>query len=307
MKERSVMHPKRPIEWQESHSPFKDMIHFSVRGRANPALQSGWVDDHIAELCMLLHDDIDDDLWPLNKATAIGSKAREMLDRLADRVSSQSDERAASLLYSIATQAVYEVLDLYLRHRELFDRIAPRRKLLPCLLSVHPRSGEITKRMRRDARLGAETDDAQQVGSRGWFLSDAPANVYARAIIASVQFNRELESIEKQQASWAAYDKQYHVQTAFVPLPKYLQGLDALPVPITAASVLDYWRKGKRIILEEMPDFHQRPEWEEYRTRRHYTHGAKTGAIQHAIFKDILAALRTIAGANKRHLASATP
>jgi hypothetical protein len=161
--------------------------------------------------------------------------------------------------------------------------------------------------MRRDARLGAETDDAQRVGSRGWFLSDAPANVYARAIIASVQFNRELESIEKQQASWAAYDKQYHVQTAFVPLPKYLQGLDALPVPITAASVLDYWRKGKRIILEEMPDFHQRPEWEEYRTRRHYTHGAKTGAIQHAIFKDILAALRTIAGANKRHLASATP
>ena len=50
-------------------------------------------------------------------------------------------------------------------------------------------------------------------------------------------------------------------------------------------------------MLEEMPDFHERPEWKNYRGRR-YAYGAKRGSIQHAIFKDILAALKTIAGGN---------
>ena len=65
---------------------------------------------------------------------------------------------------------------------------------------------------------------------------------------------------------------------------------------------MHYWRKGKELILDEMPDFHERPEWESYR-RRKYPGGAKPGTVQHAIFKDILAALRTIAGCNKRQAA----
>lgn len=65
-------------------------------------------------------------------------------------------------------------------------------------------------------------------------------------------------------------------------------------------NVLQYWRKGKEIILEDMPDFHLRPEWQKYQKGRNYREGAKKGAIQHAIFKDILIALKTIAGANKK-------
>jgi hypothetical protein len=254
---------------------------------------------------MLLHDDIDEDLWPRGRLATVGTKARELLDQLAHRVLDQADERAASLLYSIATQAAFEVLDLYLRHRELFDRIAPRRKLLPCLFSIHPRTAAIAKRMRHDARLGEKTEDSRRVGSKGWFLTDAPANVYARAIIACVEVNRHLEPIETQRASWASYDRKWHVRTRFRPFPKYASGLEALPVPITPGSVLDYWRKGKEIILEEMPCFHERPEWQKYHTERHHAGGAKKGAIQHAIFKDILAALRTIAGVNKHRQASA--
>jgi hypothetical protein len=48
-----------------------------------------------------------------------------------------------------------------------------------------------------------------------------------------------------------------------------------------------------------MPNFHLRPEWKKYR-ERNYREGAKKGAMQHAIFKDILTALKTIAGANKK-------
>lgn len=292
MKRNRAKRAASQIEWEASHSPFEGLIAYCVRGHANALLQSCAADDHIAELCELLHDDIDDDLWRRGRTTAVGTKAREMLAELANRAIDNADYGAAKLLYSIATQAAYEVLSLYLRRRELFDQITPHRKLLPCLQSIHPRTSAVTSRMRQDARLGEKTDDSRRLGSKAWFLTDAPANVYARAIIVSVELNRHLEPAEKQQAN--------RDRTAMLPFPKFVAGLAALPVPLTPASVLDYWRKGKEIILEELPEFHERPEWQEYRTGRRYSHGAKTGVIQHAIFKDILVALRTIAGANKR-------
>jgi len=82
-------------------------------------------------------------------------------------------------------------------------------------------------------------------------------------------------------------------------LPKWTEGLLALPRPFGLETVDAYWRKGKEMMLEDMPEFHLRPEWKDYRSRR-YKHGAKAGAIQHAIFKDILAALRTIARGKER-------
>ncbi len=83
-------------------------------------------------------------------------------------------------------------------------------------------------------------------------------------------------------------------------LPAWTDGLRKLRRPFNREHVLDYWRVGKAMILEELPDFHERPEWAEYRTGRKYAGGAKPGVIQHAIFKDILTALRTIAGAGRR-------
>ncbi len=254
--------------------------------------------DHVAELCMLLHHDIDGDLWVKSEANAEGRKIRKALDVLADRVARDSDERAARLLYSIATEATYEVMNIYLRHRELFNRIAPRRKLLPCLQSIHPQTAGVSSQMRRDARLGEQTDDKFRIGSKGWFVSGAPANVYARAIIISVEFNQLLQPVEAQQKCWKSFDRQHRVRTRVLPFPNYIEGIDQIPTPISPECVPDYWRKGKEIILDEMPDFHKRPEWKNHR-ERHYAHGAKRGVIQHAIFKDILAAVRTIAGANK--------
>jgi len=81
-------------------------------------------------------------------------------------------------------------------------------------------------------------------------------------------------------------------------LPKWTKGLEKLRERFRQDSVLGYWRKGKEIMLEEMPDFHLRAEWKTYHSRT-YKDGAKDGVIQHAIFKDILHGLKTIAGANK--------
>jgi hypothetical protein len=288
-----------------SHHKFSELIDFSVRGKSHPVLKTCWAsDDHTAQICIMVLDDTEQFL--LKATNREGSKVNKIIQHLEDRVSRGKDLNAAKTLYAIATQTAFDVLGLYLNHRELFDQIAPRRRILPSLISIHPGTANVVERMRRDSRLGARTRYARQVGSKAFFVSDTPANIYARAIIHSIEMNRRLESIESQQDSWKEFDDKHGVRTIVLPFPKYVDGLDRFPMPITPESVLAYWRKGKEIILEEMPDFHLRPEWDDYRNKRAYQTGRKKGAIQHAIFKDILTALKTITGSNQRRPASKT-
>jgi len=273
------------------------MIAFSVRGHDHPKFKCTCADDHIAELCLLELDDVEDFFWcsaPDSKSMA----TRKMFEELDERIRMQNDLAAAETLYTIATHAAFQVMGLYLRHRDLFDQITPRRKLLPSLISIHPKTAKVMAAMEKYSRLGEHTEDAPLIRSKPWFTNDAPANVYARAIINSVGLNKHLKPVQVQQAEWVSYTERYGDLIEVLPFPKYIDGIDLLPTPITPASVLAYWRKGKEMILEEMPDFQTQPEWESYHHRT-YQHGAKAGAIQHAIFKDILTALRTIAGCGK--------
>lgn len=293
----------RPLGVWPSHHKFSELIDFSVCGKSHPVFKTCWdSDDHVAQICIIVLDDTEQFLW--KSANREGSKVNKIIQHLEDRVSRKKDLNAAKTLYAIATQTAFDVLGLYLHHRELFDQIAPRRGILPSLFSIHPGTANVIERMRRDSRLGARTRYARQVGSKAFFVSDTPANIYARAIIHSIEMNWDLEPIESQQAGWAAFDRKEGVRTVVMPFPKYIKGIEKIPVPITPANVMQYWRKGKEIILEEMPEFHLRPEWQKYRENRIYRDGAKKGAIQHAIFKDILAALQTIAGFNHRRSAS---
>lgn len=289
----------RPISYWPSHHRFGEMVNFCVRGKTNPVLQSCSIGDHTAQLCDFLYYDLDRCLWH-RTALKEGREVREKLTTLRNRVDQFNCLKAADTIWAIAVQATSEILSLYFHNREIFDKIAPFHKSLPTLATIHPDTSEVMENMVADARLGAKTDDAFRIGSKTWFVSDAPANVYARAIISSVCMNRNLEPISRQQASWVKFDAEHKVQTMVLPFPKYVAGMAKLPIPVTPASVMQYWRKGKEIILEEMPEFHLRPEWEKYREHRNYKGGAKKGVIQHAIFKDILIALKSIAGANHR-------
>jgi len=247
-----------------------------------------------------LHEDIDSFLWV---GSGPGKALREIMSDLEAKVHREGDMEAARLLYALATQATFEVMRLYLRHRKIFEQIAPERTLLPLLHSIHPGTGKVTAQMQAAARLGARTRYARQIGSKAYFQSDAPANVYARAIITCIEMNEELEPISCQQYFWDQFDRKEGTKTIVMPFPKYIQNLKKFPSPITPENVLQYWHKGKEIIIEELPDFQLRPEWESYQ-RRKYAGGAKKGVIQHAIFRDILVALQTIAGKNKRKLLS---
>ena len=291
-----------PISFWPSHTPFPDLIGYCTRGTSHPVLQCGHAGDHIAETIELYLDDTDSFLW--NKKTVPeGASVFKIFEKLNSRIHQNNDLRAAEILYAIATFASRQVLALYLWHPDLFKRIAPRRNFLPSLFSIHPNTAKITAQMLRESQLGTQTEHARQAGSRAYFVSDSPANVYARAIIKCIEFNRELEPVSCQQYGWRKFDRKEHVQTVVLPFPDYVEGLDRLPIPITPESVPAYWRKGKEIILEEMPHFHEEPEWENYHRRRYKT-GAKNGAIRNAIFKDILVALKTIAGTNHRRIGS---
>jgi len=286
------------VDWLPSHTCFAHLIDFSVHGNLQSSLERIEATDHVAELCMLMHRDIDDFLWCKKVGKTEGLTVRKIVDSLTNRIGTKMDLRAAETLWSIATYAAFEVMTLYLRRRQLFDKVSSGRALLPSLMSIHPNTAKVMAGMFKDGRLGRLTFESRQIGSTAWFTSNAPANVYARAIIHSVELNQGLESVESQQKGWESFDRQYRITTRMLPFPKYIHGIEAVPVPISPECVLDYWRKGKEIVLEEMPDFHERAEWKNYRERR-YAHGAKRGSIRHAIFKDILIALRTIAGANK--------
>jgi hypothetical protein len=274
------------------------LIDFSARGKSNPVLQRNTRCDHITELSNLVSHDFGDYL-----ASGLESEASMVwrtLEGLNTTANCNSDLQAAETLYAIAIHAAYIVLGIYMRNRRLFDQIAPRKKVLPCLLSIHPKTAGIVSKMRQDARLGEQTDDARRVGSKTWFVSDTPANIYARAIINSIRSNSDLSSVAAQQSYWGDFDREGKVRTIVRPFPQFIDGLEKIPIPMAPDNVMQYWRKGKEIILEDMPDFHLRPEWQKYREGRYYREGAKKGAIQHAIFKDILIALKTIAGANKK-------
>lgn len=273
------------------------MVSFSAHCGSHSCFKTSRANDHVAELSTLLHQDIGH-LMGLKKSPRECIAVRKIVDALTEAIRKKKDVAAAEMLYAIATYSAFEILDLYIRTREVFDRIAPRRTLLPALISIHPNTVKLISTMQRDARLGSQTWNSPYIGSKPWFTSDAPANVYARAIINGIELNQHLESIEQQQKGWKRFDRDNCVKTYVLPFPRYIEGIDQIPVPISPQSVSQYWRKGKDMILEEMPHFYLGPEWKAYRGRA-YRDGAKPGAIKHAIFKDILAALRTIAGANK--------
>jgi hypothetical protein len=113
----------------------------------------------VAQLISLWLDEVDGSLWGRN-ALKERLTAQKMLDKLGQRVSQFKCLEAANTIFAIAIQASYDVLNLYLRERNLFDRIAPRHKLLPLLASIHPETSKITAQMLADARLGTKTDDA---------------------------------------------------------------------------------------------------------------------------------------------------
>jgi len=286
-----------PIHFWPSHSKFDALVEYCARGHSNPDIQSGAVDDHVADLCMLLNEDVDQWLWT-DSGLKQGLDIREMLDELELRVHEHRDLRAAATIYAAATHASFKVLSFYFRCREIFDAITPQRRMLPCLLSIHPQTKPMMERLFDDARLGTRTEYRNQVMSRSFFVSDAPANIYARAIVISIEMNREILCPKCQQMHWLDFDKKHQEHTVVLPPPKWTTAIKGFTESLAANNVLRYWNLGKRIILEELPNFHDRPEWRNYR-RRKYRNGAKTSAIRHAIFKDILAALRSIAGANR--------
>jgi len=235
-------------------------------------------------------------------------------------------ERAAWRVFHDSIEATSRLMELYKEDGVLFRKIASGVSVLPCLMSWHPNAAAFNRQLLKGCGLGENshcgnlTHNAAHLARQSWPVR------YAYAIIWTIELTLDCDS--EKLAGWAevySYGVKYEVDPAEIEatlarmncsqekkqelreahkgayrvLPKWTKGLSGICQPLTSGNVLSYWRKGKEIILEEMPDFHLRPEWKKYRDGRAYAYGAKKGAIQHAIFKDILVALKTIAKTNK--------
>ena len=238
------------------------------------------------------------------------------------------EEREAWKLFHDAIQATANLLDLHKSNLPLFQKVAERLIFLPCFLSRHPDNQQFNRAYLENSRLSKRNMDNAYFPREPYLARQSWPVRYAYAIIVTI--NLTLDTYETQLPEWAkiygygirhpipldAYEttmKRMGWDEArrqrelpkyrghYRILPVWMRNLTTLRRPFNKNHVLDYWRTGKAMILEEMPDFHLRPEWQKYRERRNYREGAKKGAIQHAIFKDILSALKTIAGANKKH------
>src|SRR5207237_9183255 len=125
-----------------------------------------------------------------------------------------------------------------LRRPQLFNPIAAVCTILPSLASIHPNTSKVMAAMRKDAPLGKLTPESHVIGSRAWFTSNKPANVYARAIISAIRLNQGLEPIEQQKKTWVHFDKVNRCKTHLLPFPAYIEGIDGLPREISPDFLL---------------------------------------------------------------------
>ena len=242
----------------------------------------------------------------------------------ADYDGNSAEDRKGWRIFCDAVSATHELLELSRSNPPLFQKIARHFSVLPCLLSRHPAAKGFNQQFFKNSQLGEESILCEQSRHGQHHAHQSWPVRYAYALISTIDLTLdtwedrlplyaeiygygikhpvhpdELEEIlakghrteEQKEEMRCTYRGAYRI------LPKWTKGLERLRERFKQDSVLGYWRKGKEIMLEEMPDFHLRPEWKSYHSRT-YKDGAKDGVIQHAIFKDILAALRTIAGGN---------
>jgi len=241
---------------------------------------------------------------------------------------SPDDERNAWRLFHDAVEATGKLLELYKGNPRLFEKVASQLSFLPCLMSWHPDAERFDRQYLESSQLGRRSmygelrNNPRHLAQQSWPVRYAYsiiatidltvdtyedrlplwAKIYGYGIKHPIPMSRYESAAEKmgwdigkKRRELPKYQGSYHI------LPAWTEGLGKLHRPFSIAHVLDYCT-GKEMILEEMPDFHLAPEWDGYRNKRAYQQqgGAKKGAIQHAIFKDILIALKTIAGSNKR-------
>jgi hypothetical protein len=229
-------------------------------------------------------------------------------------------------LFLASLEATGKLIDFYKSNPTVFQKIASQLSFLPCLMSWHPDSGRFSRQLLEFSKLGQQSMYGDLQKNPRHMLRQCWPVQYAYAIIATI--NLTLDTYEDRLPLWAeiyGYGVKYPIPLSDYmqtmerlgwdeakkrrELPKYKNSYRVLPLwtkslktlrrPFNTDHVLDYWRTGKQMIVEELPNFHLRPEWEGYRGRT-YKAGAKPGAIQHAIFKDILVALKTIAGSTKQ-------
>jgi hypothetical protein len=231
------------------------------------------------------------------------------------------EEKRSWKVFDSALRATIELLEYQEKHPESFRKVARQMTFLPGLLSWHPDCDRFNQALLKTTELGVEGLHRDFRRHPNHLKHQSWPTRYAYDIVSTIDVNLDtygyrLESMAKLygfgkphpltpqdidialQRMKCSDEKKAQIRKdhigAYQFLPLWAEQLLKIERRFCKSTVLDYWRIGKAILLEEVPDFHQRPEWRSYQTR-HFANGATPGAVQHAIFRDILDALKSIA------------
>ena len=238
-----------------------------------------------------------------------------------------SKDREAWETFRDALKSVLMLQEFRDREPAAFRRVARQLNLLPTFAAWHPDAEPANRKLLRECGLGHESLN-EFAKHPQHAAQQSPAVRYAYTLIGTIDLTLDnsgdelerwgelygfgvrhdvAEEVESCLAKMALSQGERaklreHHRGAYRILPLWTRDLLKLERPFGPGSVRDYWRIAKALIREEMPRFHERPEWRAVRDR-HYSGGAKPGAIQNAIFKDIRKAMETIAGSHRRRRA----
>ncbi len=220
-------------------------------------------------------------------------QAHQVLEFLSDRIQA-GDERAIADTVSIAEQAITLLLVAEKMHPAATRKVAAWRMHWPILGSREPGW----------ERRAAKRLESLQVGSALEFLhtrfreargadENYPARQWAKAAVRTV---------EETLGRWILFDDYWDEFGELVTggkmvtekIPEWVTETRLLPAFSAAAASV--WGKVIRaMIREQVPQFHDDPDWESQRNTARHTCRDSRGEIQNAILDDIVSALRRIA------------
>jgi hypothetical protein len=234
-------------------------------------------------------------------------KARRAIENglsMLGELASAGDEEAAKDLVQTAVHAAALLGIVERMHPELARNLAKRKKMWPVLATDDADWAEATRRRVADLKLG-ESFLPFRVRFRAARGTDInlPARMWAKAAVRTIeesrlrillwgQVRRDFGSTDALVDFLIDHNWQYGKPTTWISEAANMG-------PFCSDSVRGWKTAIRKMIREEMPDFHTHPDWITQRNTAVASGRSTPGEIQNAILDDIVSALTRLAPAGQ--------
>lgn len=210
-----------------------------------------------------------------------------------------TDPEAAGALVDAAIAAT-AILAIAAKARpELFQNVAAGKGMWPVLAKDEPGWEAKAQETITNLKLGERLSGLKtQLRNAQGVDATRPARVWAKAAVATIDHSRwRLQYIHHViqelggNEGWADFAVGHGWDLGT--MPEWLKGVTSLK-PLSMETLKEWKQVVRAMIREQMPDFHERPEWANQRLSAEARGRGTVGVIQNAILDDITSALGTL-------------